>query len=191
MIYLVHGIAENGDLSVGRFARRLNAYCHMYRYPTPSIAWINALLVRIPWWRRRLASDLAKRVKRLDHDPCAIAYSNGALVLWEAMRMGAQFEVVVLFGAAFDADRQWPQRFKLLYNVYNKRDRAVRLAAKLWAHLWGDLGARGYSGPPDERIRNISANLKRGHRYFEEPEFTSWVRSVAQWFNVSIVPRAD
>ena len=178
-IHTVNGIWDDGTHSTDRLGRALAGRGWSWRdcnYPTAH-----------PWTARsrdavaRRAAQLQKQVIAGDH---VAAHSFGALVTLEAMRQGARFGVVVLFGAAAERDVEIPVGgCDELINVHQPRDLALMFGGLLLAHPFGAMGRLGYAGN-DLRVTNVLDDTEptlgpwRHSHYFTEPNLGVWVGRV-------------
>jgi hypothetical protein len=90
----------------------------------------------------------------------AFGHSNGCAIIHAAAWAGAPFGRVVYINPALDRDAPLAPIPRRLYVWHSPSDRAVRLSKLFYRHEWGDMGAKGYCGPFDRRIRNY--NMEHG-----------------------------
>lgn len=140
-VWLVHGIhAREGRSNV----RRLVPYfqdagfdVQVYEY-----GWVSVLGAR--WRNPGIARRLAALVEPEDHVVC---HSNGAAVVWLAMRDHAmRCTMLSQIAPALDSDA-W-SRNAIWTDVYhNAADHVVWAARWLWWHAWGSMGRDGCTDP--------------------------------------------
>lgn len=88
----------------------------------------------------------------------AFGHSRGALVIHKAIKLGAQFRCVFLFGAAVDNDLEWPGKTEII-NMYNPNDKVLYLGSLLPFHPFGTMGLYGYKGKRNPFILNLNADV--------------------------------
>lgn len=173
-VVLLHGIRTTGSFNVLRFEQPLRAAgysIHPFDLPFTFIREV----VFNPGADRRRANDLTDALagKR----PHLIAHSNGARVAALAMAQGARFDTVVFFAPAWSATKRFPKdAFKRLFVIHSRADKALRFGGMIPGHDFGWLGLRGYQGPTDHRIRNVSAGATAHMAYFKGDDWQRWQR---------------
>jgi len=88
-------------------------------------------------------------------------HSDGCNVLRKACWKGARFAQLVLINPALDSDAKFPLDVKVIHVWHSPSDLAVRVARWLPLHPWGDMGARGYTGPSREADGQIIINYNK------------------------------
>lgn len=173
-VVLLHGIRTTGSFNVLRFEQPLQAAgYHIHPFDLP-FTFIREAVFN-PGADRQRAADLTAALtgKR----PHLIAHSNGARVAALAMEQGAQFDTVVFFAPAWSATKRFPKHaFKRLFVVYSRADKPLRFGGMIPGHDFGWLGLRGYQGPTDHRIRNVSAGNTAHMAYFKGEAWQRWRR---------------
>ncbi len=126
---------------------------------------------------RFLARKLAKMVQPGD---VVIAHSNGCCIAQMAAELGAPFAVMVFISPALDRDAERPAQVGERHVWHTPSDEWVTKARWLPFAKWGDMGAVGYQGKPDERTKNYNG------------EELLWVRPLRHsgWFAEPPVSRA-
>lgn len=152
-VVLVHGIhAQEGTSHV----RRLVSYFRDAGFDVDvfEYGWLSVLGAR--WRNPGIARRLAAIVEPEDHVVC---HSNGAAVVWLAMRHhGMRCVQASLIAPALDADKTLPGA--LWADVYhNAHDHVVWAARWLWWHAWGSMGR---DGAESWDIRNIDVGNHAG-----------------------------
>jgi len=121
-----------------------------------------------------LISDARRLKATTDNDLIVLAHSRGALVVYEAARMGEKFSTIWLFGAALDNDLVWPQDCaSKITNVFHKRDLILRAGSLLPNPFKHPLGV-SKSVVDDSRVQNINAT----NRHITN----SWVNPNSDYF---------
>lgn len=126
---------------------------------------------------------LCRRFARLLYDMAedgdiVVAHSNGCLIAMMAAEMDAEFSHMVFLNPALDRDCPLPAGVGRLDVWHSPSDLAVRAARWLLFHRWGDMGAIGYRGLHDKRIRSFNKERdfpisSRGHSdVFTEPRLS-------------------
>ena len=99
------------------------------------------------------------------------------------MEMGAQFNNVFLFAPAMNRDFTFPYLgARRIFVIHNRKDKAIRMGKLLWWHDFGDMGRKGYDGPPDPRVFNVedektNDDLNHSH-YFNNHNIPEWTNFV-------------
>ena len=146
MIFLLHGfnVSDGGTGSIDKLKPYLRGEVCEYDY-----GWKGLLGVRMA--NKGLAEKLARMVSPGD---VGIGHSNGCAILHLASHMGAKFRKLVYINPALDSDAAPGPHVESLDVWHSPSDAPVRLARWLPWHAWGDMGAKGYTGP-DERVKNF------------------------------------
>ncbi len=159
-LIVTYGIHSDG----ARIQRLTNQLRHIYNvhvFHHPRRWALSAYSYKV---RRSDAMGIKKLAGQLDTVPDFMGHSYGALLGLEAMKLGAEFHNVFLFGAAASSDKE-PinlMRFQELHNYYNPKDRALLLGSFLPAHVFGKLGYIGYRGVDDDRVFNHDTFMTKG-----------------------------
>lgn len=162
---------KNTNDSISNLTDYLKSWCNpnkvkvtefLYRYNTVSVN------------HNDLISDARRLKADTDNDLIVLAHSRGALVVYEAARMGEKFSTVILFGAALDNDLVWPQDCaSTITNVFNKRDLVLRAGSLLPNPFKHPLGV-SKSIIDDYRVQNIDASTRHKTK--------SWVNTHSDYF---------
>lgn len=149
-VITINGINTHGQSSTDLMLGRLNTMgwdTHDFNYKHT-----NVLTAR---WNRKKAAK--KLLNEMEPGDCAVAHSFGCAVLFEALRMGAEFKTIFLFSPAMSHAVTMPYHScKDAYVVYHPGDKAIKMGAKLVFHVFGKMGIIGYGGPMDRRVVNVS-----------------------------------
>jgi hypothetical protein len=155
-IVIVHGIhSREGESSVWRLKPYLQLEGHtveMFEYGYEGALWAR--------WKN---PALARRLAYEHPSGCDfVCHSNGAAVLWLAMRYrGLMAGRVSLVNPALDTGRRLPGAQSLdIY--YNAHDSVAGLSSLLIGHPWGRMGNAGWMGPYDPAIANIDCARTHG-----------------------------
>lgn len=107
---------------------------------------------------RTRQKELGKRLaSEVNEGDAIIAHSFGCLVALRAMEAGARFSAVIFLSAAMNADFVFPHHgMRALLNIHNPADRALSIAKLMRWNDLGEMGAMGYNGAPDCRVRNLN-----------------------------------
>lgn len=102
----------------------------------------------------------AQRAKELSDDifkgDIGVGHSNGCAILHRAAVDGAPFSGLVYINPALDEKIELPHQIEWLLVYYAPDDFPVFLASLVPFTLWGGMGRFGYSGPSDDRVKNIN-----------------------------------
>ncbi|MCG5533116.1 hypothetical protein LRF89_06630 [Halorhodospira sp. 9621] len=179
VVHLVHGAfnknASGWDaLTAELIAAGCEAVIHDY-------GWVGPLTTRRR--SRRAGHDLATEIGPEDH---VVAFSNGALVCWEALEAGMKCDRMLLIQPALTKYAEFGPGARSITVLYNRRDFAVQMA-RLWAwvnpvswawrHHWG---AMGRYGPQIADFRVVSIDTERendttGHTAWREEHASYWL----------------
>jgi len=77
-------------------------------------------------------------------------HSDGCNILRQAAAHGAPFAQLVFINPALDSDAEIASQVRVIHVWHSPADFAVKLAKLLFLHPWGDMGAKGYTGPSRE-----------------------------------------
>lgn len=150
-VHLVHGfnVRDGGKGSIAKLAPAFTSAD--FEVVTFAYGWL--FLARVRFGTSKLARKLAASVRPGD---IGVGHSNGCNLLNEAAWLGAPFAHLVYINPALDSDAALAPQVKSLDVWHSPSDAAVRVARVLWFHPWGDMGAVGYQGRPDSRIRSFN-----------------------------------
>lgn len=117
---------------------------------------------------RAAGEDLAKEANQ---DDVIIGFSNGGLVIWEALEAGAEFHKAILIQPALTKDTEFAKGADKIFITHNDKDNIVQLS-RVWSipisyildHNWGAMGRYGYQGPDDQRIFQIDQTKECGSK---------------------------
>lgn len=149
---LVHGfnVRDDGTRSIGALAPYFVARgftVKRFRY-----GWLFLLGVKL--LNRRFARLLADFVEPGD---VVVCHSNGAAIAHRAAsEFFAPIAQLVLINPALDSDAQFPHQIEAIHIWHSPSDLPVRFARWIPFARWGDMGAVGYRGPYDRRVRNYN-----------------------------------
>ena len=185
----VNGIHSHGFSGTRKVIGDLTAIghdCKNYSYPKR-----NTLSV----WRAKNRYDDAVGLTELAKDgDDIVAHSYGCLIVLEAMILGrVEFGQVFFFGAAASSDRHpWfpldRHACEHLHVIYNPEDPALRWGSRIPWHPFGKLGFKGYRGPHDSRISNVSALIDGEHNgHLDDGERDKWVHFIDQHVNHPVI----
>ena len=147
--------------------------------------WVGPLTTRR---RSRAAGErLAEDVSPQDH---IVAFSNGGLVVHEALEAGMECDRTVLIMPALRRDVTFGDGAKKVYVLHNSGDWAVELS-RVWARLnpfgWaeGGWGAMGRHGPDtsDGRVEAIDTEAEhgtRGHLAWRDDDADHWMPRIVE-----------
>ena len=157
---LVHGfnVKDDGVGTVGRLQPYLTARgwdTIMFK-----MGWMDLLQVRLQNRKhaQRLA-ETAKNAKLLGYEVIAIGHSNGCAVINLATKLyDAPITRAAYLNPALDCDSTPGPQVERVDVWYSPHDWVVKLANKLPAHDWGNMGAVGYCGS-DPRMKNYNKEM--------------------------------
>ncbi len=152
-VILLHGfnVRDEGERTVGKLAPYFAAAG--FAVKRPRYGWLGLLGVRALNGKfARLIADLSEPGDIL------VGHSNGCAIGAEAADLGAQFSQLVLINPALDSDRAFPvsEYLRAIHVWHSPSDSPVWAAKFLPWHSWGDMGAVGYNGRTDIRVRNYN-----------------------------------
>lgn len=153
-IILLHGfnVRDGGEHTVGRLRPYL-AKAGFANVNLVSYGWTDMLMVKRH--NDRFARLLASMSEPGD---VVIAHSNGCAMAYRALRdypVWAEFRDVVFINPALKPKLPIPPALRSLHVFHSKGDNVVGWARLLSPFsLWGNMGAVGYRGPFDARVRN-------------------------------------
>lgn len=101
------------------------------------------------WLDRRIADSLAVFI---DDDDILVGHSNGATIIYMIAKR-VRIKGAILINAALEPNLAPEASFVHVY--FNEGDWVTRLAALLPVHLWGEMGATGYTGE-QENVLSIN-----------------------------------
>ena len=185
-IVTVHG-AFSKDGTKKEWRELISPLKREYDWLDFKYGWVGPITTR----RRSRAAgeDLAKEVEK---DDSIIAFSNGGLVVWEALEAGMECNKVILIQPALSKDISFNGNAERIYITYNRKDHIVHLS-RLWSmpfryvlnHKWGALGKYGYQGD-DRRVKNIDQEVEcgsLGHFQWRSKHMDCWSNIVYDLVN--------
>jgi len=138
---------------------------------------------------RSAGEDLAREANQ---DDTIIAFSNGGLVVWEALEAGANFNKAILIQPALTKNAEFGPGVDKIFITYNSSDYIVYLS-RLWSmplnylldrkNSWGAMGHYGYEGPGDQRIFQIDQQQECGsigHFGWRKNDLDCWKEKIYQ-----------
>jgi pimeloyl-ACP methyl ester carboxylesterase len=149
---LIHGfnVRDEGNSTVGTLVPYLQAAgFHVKR---PRYGWRGLLGVRyLNDTFSQLIADLSEPGDTL------IGHSNGCAIAVQAVeKTEHEFDRLVLINPALDSDYLFPSNVRRIDVWHSPSDAPVRFAKLLPWHSWGDMGAVGYRGLYDPRVRSFN-----------------------------------
>jgi hypothetical protein len=148
---LVHGfnVHDGGKRTVGT----LRPYLERAGYDVRifSYGWMGLVSVRL--FNARFAQMMADLS---NSDDLMIGHSNGCCLIHLAAQRRAPFRRVVYINPALDRAAPLAPQVGALDVWHSPSDKPVSWARFLPDHPWGDMGAWGYQGRHDPRIRNFN-----------------------------------
>ncbi|QBQ71168.1 alpha/beta hydrolase [Shewanella phage S0112] len=184
-VFLVHGfnVKDRGAGTVGKLVPYLSQpiddipiHIQVHAYP-----WFG--LFQVMFKNRDVAEELVKKQDLIPWNCAssyhAIGHSNGCAIIFEAAKLGAKFDSVVLINPALKMDTPIPANIKKVYVIHTAYDDATlsarvldRLPVIRWLipNFWGAMGTFGYKGKCDSRIANFDMSMYlQGHSDFFTP----------------------
>lgn len=149
--WLVHGfnVRDGGKHSILKLAPYLEAEgieARPFRYGFLGLAGVRLFDDKIA----RMLCDAA------DRGDMFIGHSNGCCVGHIAAQLGAKFAAMCYVNPALDRDAPLAKQVPHLDVWHSPSDVPVRIARFIPGSRWGDMGAVGYRGVFDRRIRNFN-----------------------------------
>lgn len=149
-VWLVHGfnVKDEGARSVSKLAKYFEEAGYqpkLFRY-----GWTGLLGVR--FFDKRFAQLLKDAAETGDY---VVGHSNGCCIAHLATQMGAPFTRMVYINPALNRDAPLAKQVGYLDVWHSPSDQPVKWSRLLPFHRWGDMGAVGYCGKYDPRIRNF------------------------------------
>ena len=183
-VHLVHGAFNRNASGWEGLAAELTAagfepIIHDY-------GWVGPLTTRRR--SRRAGHDLAMRVRPEDH---VVAFSNGALVSWEALENKLRCDRMVLIQPALARNVEFASGVRSIAILSNGKDFAVQLArfwrwinpvSWAWRHRWGALGRYG-PGMEDPRVVGIDTQAENdttGHTQWRNGHAGYWLPRIVE-----------
>lgn len=182
-VILIHGfnVRDEGDRTVGALAPFLeSAGFHVKR---PRYGWRGLLGVRyLNETFSQLIADLSEPGDIL------IGHSNGCAIAVEAAEKSThEFARLVLINPALDSDHLFPANIRRIDVWHSPSDGPVRFAKFLPWHSWGDMGAVGYRGLYDPRVR--SYNKENGFKVSSDSHSDVFEPGKIEFFGPLIVSK--
>lgn len=148
--WLLHGfnVRDGGKSSVAKLAPFLEAHDiepKQFRY---GWTWILGAKFGSP----RVARLLADAMEEGDY---IIGHSNGCRIAHLAAQLGAPITAMAYINPALDRDAKLAKQVGHLDVWHSPSEVPTKLARWLPNNSWGDMGAHGYRGKYDQRIRNF------------------------------------
>lgn len=156
-VWLLHGfnVSDGGERTVQALAPFFEA--EGYEVKRFRYGWRGLLGVRM--MNDTFARILADIIEPGD---IVLGHSNGGCIGYlAAAEHAAPIGQLVLINPALDADVKFPAQLRAVHIWHSPSDRPVAVAKLLPWHNWGDMGAVGYRGPHDPRVR--SYNKENGY----------------------------
>lgn len=146
--YILHGIhTRNPHKSIGKLAWFISPERDGLRPILLTYGFMLATLANIAnWFLVRKFSQI------VEEGSIGIGHSNGCTIMHEVSKNVAMTGLV-LINPALDNDVLFDSRLKFIHIYWSKGDEVVRWSALLPFSKWGKLGATGYKGPHDPRVR--------------------------------------
>jgi len=180
--HFVHGAFNRNasgwdDLEAAAQGRGDDTVVHDY-------GWVGPLTTRRR--SRRAGEELATEVESVD---AVIAFSNGGLVCWEALRAGMQCRDLVLIQPALDKHAEFDEGAENIVVLWNRKDLAVQLAriyrivnpaSWAWRHGWGAMGRYGPK-TDDPRVTSIDTEREAdttGHTQWRGEHAGYWTERI-------------
>jgi len=190
-IVFIHGINTDGDDDIFEMADLLKsnyADLDIYRFRYGPIGVNKARDLKF------LQETSIRLIDEIGDGAILIAHSNGCRIAIEAMRLGMDAKLTILFAPAVEEWLALPGKgrgCKSMIVVHNPRDRAILAGEHLWYHPFGAMGRDGYQGPHDERIKNFEAlplntpGKFKHSGYFTGDDLPIWTSHVKIWIDQS------
>ena len=147
----IHGILSNGNNSIDLLGKLGAKHCgwNFHEHDYRPVGAIGAM-----FGRKKRAEKLIESCEGMN----LLAHSNGGLLALDALDMGGAFETVILFSPAAEEMRKIrTDRVKRVVVVYNPKDRAILLGARIPGHPFGFMGRSGSGLVGDPKVWNINA----------------------------------
>ncbi len=148
---LVHGfnVWDGGKRTIGKLRPYLEA--EGYDVRLFSYGWTGLIGVRL--FSKRYAKRLAEMINEGD---LLLGHSHGCCLIHMAGHLRARFQKAVYINPALDRAAPLAPQVSALHVWHSPSDSPVTLARILPRHPWGNMGAVGYQGRYDPRIRNFN-----------------------------------
>ena len=154
---LIHGfnVWDGGRATIGKLQPLLVAQgisCILVNYGYLGLAGTYAKNKKIA---RNVTLSL-KAAKLAGYQVTAFGHSNGCAILDIATHTyKAPLHKAVYINPALDKDRERSSTVDFIDVWHSESDKPVKWSKHLPFHPWGEMGAVGYQGPPDESVRNF------------------------------------
>lgn len=157
-VILVHGfnVSDGGRNSTDKFA----PFFQSFDYQVEAMKYFWTGLIGVRACNKKLASAIVTASRLCDRPLVGVGHSNGCAILRKASLLGARFEQLIFINPALDSNIDVGPDVKWIHVWYSKSDRAVAIAALLFHHPWGNMGAEGYTGD-DPRFLNYDKSDKK------------------------------
>lgn len=146
IVHLIHGIHPKQP---GGTVGKLFPYFSPH-FPTMSHEYGSAYALTARFLNPGRAKGIGEWVTGSD---ILVGHSNGCAIAHK-IQQDQKVHGLVLINPALDADIQF-HKVDWVHVYYNYGDEAVPLSKFLFAHPWGDMGQRGYTGE-DPRVTNFN-----------------------------------
>ena len=171
--YLVHGfnVSDGGEKTTDT----LRPYAEQAGYRVVEFDYRHAGLLSVRLCDKKLAMAFSNLA---EPGSIAIGHSNGCAIVHLAAQYGAQFDQVVYINPALNRDAELAPQVRAAHVWHSPSDKPVRLARWLPNHVWGKMGATGYTGE-DERYINYNKEhdygmISRTHSDVFSPEILAF-----------------
>lgn len=140
-VYLVHGfnVRDDGAATTGSIRTMLEA--DGFDVSEIHYGWFHRLRVRL--CNKSIAHVVADLV---EPDSTVIAHSNGAAIVYEAVKHGAPFKNAVLVNPALDKNLALGDQVEKVQVWYAPHDKWTGMARYIPNSIWGAQGRLGYTG---------------------------------------------
>lgn len=147
-VYLLHGIhTENPHKSIGKLAWFMSPVTDGLRPILLTYGYMLAILANIAnWFLTRKFSKI------IVPGSIGVGHSNGCTLMHEISKK-VEMTGLVLVNPALNNDTVFDPRLKFIHIYWSKGDDVVTLSSLVPFSDWGNLGATGYKGPHDSRVR--------------------------------------
>ena len=186
-VVFIHGINTDGDDDIFEMAdllgsKRTDLEIYKFRYGPIGVNEARDL--------KFLQETSFRLIEEIGDGAILIAHSNGCRIAIEAMRLGMDAKMVILFAPAVEEWLALPGKGRgcqSMIVVHNPRDRAILAGEYLLYHPFGAMGRDGYQGPSDKRIKNFEAlplntpGKFKHSGYFTGDDLVIWTDRVKTW----------
>lgn len=149
-VILLHGfnVFDGGKRTVGKLRPYFEAAG--FRVKQPPYGWVGLLGLR--YANAKVTPVIAEMI---EPDDIVVGHSNGCAIAAAALDLGAPFSQMVLINPALDRDHPFSitKELRAIHVWHSPSDSPVKWAKLLPGHAWGDMGAVGYEGRRDPRVR--------------------------------------